>query len=337
MTAKLPLALAVALAGSGVAPPPGAAPPAADEPPIEATSLLGRALVRPGLPADFRDLQSRLLEEARAALAASPGDPDAAIWVGRRLGYLGRYREAIEVYSRAIADHPDYAKLYRHRGHRYISVRRLDEAIADLERAARLIEGTPDEVEPDGLPNERGIPTSTSHGNIWYHLGLARYLKGDFSRAAAAYRVCRSFSTLPDMQVAASYWLYLSLRRSGDGAAAAEVLAPIGPDLEIIENHDYYALVRAYAEGGGALGALLDGEQASVGSATRAYGVGAWRLLEGEAEGARSIFERIVAGEAWAAFGYIAAEAELTRLLDAETRTGGGRPLISAAGRGGRG
>ncbi len=280
---------------------------------VEATSLLGRALVRPDLPAEFEQRQTALLAEAERALAVAPGDPDAAIWVGRRTAYLGRYREAIAIYSRALERHPDHAKLYRHRGHRYISIRRLDDAIADLERAAELIEGVPDEIEPDGLPNDRGIPTSTSHTNIWYHLGLAYYLKGEFTRAAEAYRACRSFSTNPDMSVAASYWLYLSLRRSGEHAAASTVLEPIAPDLEIIENDDYYYLLRAYAGKGRELGELLDAEQGTVASATRAYGVGAWHLLEGDVERARSIFERIVDGDAWAAFGYIAAEAELSR------------------------
>ena len=50
--------------------------------------------------------------------------------------------------------------------------------------------------------------------------------------------------------------------------------------------------------------------------ATAAYGVGNWHLYNGESERAIPIFERIVATESWAAFGYIAAEAELARLRD---------------------
>ena len=74
------------------------------------------------------------LATARRALAADPDDPDNIIWVGRRLGYLWRMSEAIAVYSEGIELHPDCARLYRHRGHRYISVRRFDDAIVDLEQ-----------------------------------------------------------------------------------------------------------------------------------------------------------------------------------------------------------
>jgi len=47
--------------------------------------------------------------------------------------------------------------------------------------------------------------------------------------------------------------------------------------------------------------------------ATQGYGVGNWYLVNGEAAKAKTIFERIVAGQAWAAFGFIAAEADLKR------------------------
>ncbi len=77
--------------------------------------------------------------------------------------------------------------MYRHRGHRYITLREFDKAIADFNKAVELIEGTDDIVEPDGAPNAAGIPTSTLHTNIWYHLGLAHYLKGDFAAALLAY------------------------------------------------------------------------------------------------------------------------------------------------------
>ena len=73
-------------------------------------------------------------EEAERALAATPTNADSLIWMGMRTAYLGRYRDAIDIYSKAIGLHPEDARLYRHRGHRYLSVRELGRAITDLAR-----------------------------------------------------------------------------------------------------------------------------------------------------------------------------------------------------------
>jgi hypothetical protein len=48
--------------------------------------------------------------------------------------------------------------------------------------------------------------------------------------------------------------------------------------------------------------------------ATYGYGVANFHLVDGEPERARELFEKVLAGRQWAAFGYIAAEAELARL-----------------------
>ena len=87
--------------------------------------------------------------------------------------------------------------------------------IADLERAAELVRGEPDEIEPDGAPNRYNVPRTTLQFNIHYHLGLARYLKGDFEGALDAYRACMDVATNDDMIVAVADWMYMTLRRLG--------------------------------------------------------------------------------------------------------------------------
>jgi hypothetical protein len=47
--------------------------------------------------------------------------------------------------------------------------------------------------------------------------------------------------------------------------------------------------------------------------ATLGYGVANWHLYHGNKTKAQEYFRRIVAGKAWAAFGFIAAEVELAR------------------------
>ncbi len=282
---------------------------------LEGLSLAGDWLIVRPPSAEFRAQQEALLQEARARLAADSGDAEAAIWVGRRLAYLGLYGRAIETFSTGHARHPGDARFLRHRGHRWITVRDFPRAIADLEAAAAVVEGRPDEVEPDGLPNERGIPTSTLQSNIRYHLGLARYLSGDFEGALAAYREDVAAAANPDTLVAASYWLYLTLRRLGEETEAAAVLAPIAADLDVVENGDYHRLLLAYKGelDPDALLAEAATDPAAVAYPTVAYGVGAWHLVEGRTERARELFRQVLASPTWAAFGFIAAEAELAR------------------------
>ncbi|MDH3225307.1 MAG: tetratricopeptide repeat protein [Gemmatimonadota bacterium] len=279
---------------------------------FQAISLLGDTLM--AMPsASALDVQSPLLAEARAALDADPGDPTAWIWVGRRLGYLQQYREAIQVYSEGIERFPNEPRLYRHRGHRYLSIRELDLAIGDFERAAALIEGTEDQVEPDGLPNARGIPTSTLHFNIWYHLGLAHYLKGDYEAALQAYHNCLGVSDNPDALVATSYWTYLTLRRLDRDDEAQGLLGPINSEMDIIENDAYRDLLLLYKGEIGLDQVMPDGDDALAG-ATALYGVVNAHRLEGREAEAASAEQRLLAmSDQWASFGFIAAEADAAR------------------------
>jgi tetratricopeptide (TPR) repeat protein len=279
----------------------------------EATSLLGKPLYAVELPADERQRLEANLDAAEAAYAKDPGSEDAVIWVGRRQAYLWRYRDAIETYSKGLERHPRSFKLYRHRGHRYITVREFDRAVADLERAAGLIANVPDEVEPDGAPNKYGKPRSTSHSNIWYHLGLAYYLNGDFTNALRAYQECMNFSKNDDMRVATLDWLYMTYRRLGRHGAAKQLLDQVTEKMDILENDSYHKRLLMY-KGAIKPEALLDTANADdLTIATQGYGVGNWYLVEGNRAKAKEIFEKVVAGRQWAAFGYIAAEADLKR------------------------
>lgn len=280
----------------------------------EATSLLGRRLYATP-PAGDRARQTAALREAEAVLRDRPEDPASWIWVGRRLGYLWRMTEAIEVYSRGIERHPKDAALHRHRGHRYITVRQFDRAIADLQSASRLMSGQPDVVEQDGLPNEKNIPLTTLHFNVWYHLGVAHFLKGDFPAARSAFdEAMRCRGAYDDNLVAVTDWLYMCLRRMGRDDEAAAILEPIRGDMEIIENHAYHRRLLMY-KGQMQIEELLDVESASdLDFATMGFGVGHWHLCEGDRVRAAAIFDKVVAGGYWPAFGHIAAEAELARM-----------------------
>jgi len=276
----------------------------------EATSLFGGPLRRPPVADAARASMELQLAAARAAWVRDPGDADAIIWLGRRTAYLGRFREAIDIFTEGMGRHPHDARLYRHRGHRFLTIREIDRAIADLRHADELSRGRPDQVEPDGQPNARNIPTSSLRSNILYHLALAQYLKGDFAAAASTWHKARSVLDNPDHLVATSHWLYLSLRRSGQDAAAHAVLTPIRSDLDVIENGSYHALLLMY-KGERAIDAVLAAAGAgSSGSAVR-YGVGAWHLVNGRMDDAHRVWQAMIDAPDWPSFGHLAAEAEL--------------------------
>jgi tetratricopeptide (TPR) repeat protein len=283
---------------------------------VEATSLTGQPLYRPEPVGAVRERMEAQLAAARIAWDHAPTNADSTIWLGRRTAYLGRFNDAIAIYTKGIDEHPTDARMYRHRGHRYLSTRQLPLAIADFERAYALTKGTPDQVEPDGQPNARNIPTSTLQGNIRYHLGLAYYLSGQFEKALPLYREDIAASKgNPDMLVATSHWYYMALRRLGRTADAAAVLAPISASMDVIENGAYHRLLLLY-KGELQESDLLKnfGADGSLEDITTAYGVGNWHLYNGRKAAADAIFARIVAAQPqWASFGYLTAEAERAR------------------------
>ena len=271
--------------------------------------------VLPQLSADTQREFEAKLNEALERLKKDPKSADNITWAGRRTAYLGRYKDAIRIYSDGIKQFPSDARLYRHRGHRFITLRCFDAAIADFEKAAKLIKGRPDEIEPDGLPNARNIPTSTLQSNIWYHLGLAYYLKGDFQRALKAYREAERVSTNADMLVATTHWLYMSLRRLGREDEANKTVAAIKDDLDLIENADYYKMIAVYKGKlkAGDLWNEINSNADNLSNATLGYGLGNWFLYNGQAAEAEKVFRRVTAGNQWSSFGYIAAESEISR------------------------
>lgn len=280
----------------------------------EATSLLGRPLYATP-PSENLQAMEAALATAQSALVGDPSNPEKIVWVGRRLGYLWRMTEAIDVFTRGIESHGKYAPLFRHRGHRYITIRRFDKAAQDLETASRLIYRQPDEVEQDGMPNSQNLPLTTTGFNVWYHLGIARYLQGDFQRAKGAFeQTMNHLGGHDDNLVAVTDWLYMTLRRLSLDAEADQLLEPISHDMRIIENMPYHQRLLMYKGMLTPEELLNQAGRSDLDMATLGYGVGNWYLYNGNRAKAVEIYEKIVAGPYWPAFGYIAAEVDLSRL-----------------------
>ncbi len=248
--------------------------------------------------------------DAKEKYEANPADVENIIWYGRRTAYLGHYRQAIDLFSQGIEKHPNEPRLYRHRGHRYISIREYDKAISDLEKAAELIEGNADEVEPDGMPNALNIPVSSLHSNIWYHLGLAYYLTNQYEKAYAAYLRCLESGDHYDNIVSSTHWLYMIQQRLGNPAKADSLLAPIHADSTVIENQSYADLCELY-KGWIPVDSLIQEGPGNPSNDAVRYGVANWFLYNSDTARAKQLMEELVNEKAFSSFGYLAAESDL--------------------------
>ena len=283
-----------------------AAPATAQAPKPEATSLSGKPLYSNPSSADAL----AKYEAAKKDYEADPKSADKLIWYGRRTAYLGRFNDAIAIFSEGVKKFPADARILRHRGHRYLTTRQFDKAIADLTKAHAMIAGKKDEVEPDGAPNAQNIPVSTLNGNIRYHLALAYYLKHDWAKAKPIYEEDLKAGGHDDQRIADSYWYYSALRRMGQEKEAAAFLKSVPAKLNLIEGEPYMRVMRlarhdiieAQAMGDGAKG---------VTSPAVAYGIANWHLYTGDKAGAEKRMRDLVAGKSWGDFGFTAAEADL--------------------------
>jgi len=291
-------------------------------PEYEALSLLGDTLQAVELPEKQRALYDSALRVAQNNFQENPDDLENIVRYGQILAYAGHFQEAIDVYSEGISNHPDSPALYRHRGHRYITLRQFDKAEEDLMKAAQLIENQPIQPEPNGLsmPNS-SHQISSLQFNIWYHLGLAHFLQGEYGNAAGAYEKSLEYADTDDETVAAADWLYMSYRRMGEDEVAEKTLGMIALDMKVTENQSYYDRLLMHK------GILppdsvlkIEGREINTSQdlslAAEGYGVANYYMYMGEDEKARELLEIIVEGAHWPAFGHIAAEADLLRMND---------------------
>lgn len=291
-----------------------------------AALLLALLAACSSIPADpARERDERELAAAEERLAREPDSEEAAVWVGRRLGYLGRYEDAIAAFTRGLERHPDSAWLLRFRGHRFITLRKFDAAVRDLERARALSLSRPDEVEPDGKPNAAGIPIGTLRSNVDYHLGLALYLAGDVERSAeiwlAGLPLARSND---DRLVSHTFWTWIVLAELGRRDEAARLLEPVSRGLTIHENEDYRDALLFWRGEMTREELLHDAKPGTIAFATRAHAVARQLLHEGDAVGARELLSQVVVAGPMAAFSCIAAEVVVGRVEAA----GSGRDSI---------
>lgn len=231
------------------------------------------------------------IARAESALAADPRNVDKIIALGVAQSGARQYREAIATFTKGLDVAPNDARLYRWRGHRYLSVRELDRAKDDLEHGARL--------------------DSTLYG-IWYHLGIVRFARGEFAAAADAFTRAQAGAPDSSERAGATDWLWMSLSRAGRSAAAKAMLDR-RPDTPTAANA-YAQRLRLYRGETGPDSVFTPADTGDIQVATLSYGIGNWYLVRGDTARAREWFSRSVRSGGWPAFGFIMSEIELRRV-----------------------
>jgi len=96
-----------------------------------------------------------------------------------------------------------------------------------------------------------------------------------------------------------------------------EILDRITDSMTIIENDSYFKRLNLYKGKlpfDSVLSVSSSNDDVALALATQGYGVGNWYLYHGDTAKAMEIFEQVVNGKHFSAFGFIAAEADLARL-----------------------
>ena len=233
------------------------------------------------------------IAKAAAALAAAPQDVDRVIALGLAQAAMRQYQEAIVTFTRGLAIAPANPLLYRWRGHRYISVGDPARALVDL---------------------RNGVVLDSTNYDIWYHIGVAHFLRGEFAAASDAFAHCQRLAPNANEVAGSADWLWMSLARAGRPADAQRALAPITDAFRVPTASAYFQRLQLYRGLRSPDQVITAADTADVQVATLSFGIGNWMLVRGDTAGARRWFERSVATGGWPGFGYFASEIELRRL-----------------------
>lgn len=278
---------------------------AANEP--EAISFSGKPLfAKPVEPAALAKSDSSI----NAIRSKENLTEDDFVEIGKHYVATNRYKLAISNYSEGLSKFPNSYKLLRNRGHRYITLRKLNEAIKDLKKAEELIPAVGEEMEY-GLD---GKPTATVRHQIYYHIGVYQFLKKDYIKAAAAFEKALAAADNSKNIVGASDWLYNCYMRIGRKDKADELLRPITPDYVEDKDQAYFRRVLFYKrliKDEELIDIAMLPEKMSIQDVTKLYGLANWYKYQGNSAKSKELYMLVLQSDGWPGFAYAAAEKEM--------------------------
>ena len=244
-----------------------------------------------------------LLVEINQKLSLNPNNLDLLLEKGAKLEGLRRFQEAIALYTHSLNLNPNTTEILKRRGQRYISIRYWDKAIEDLTQAG---------IYHNFIKVNNLKYTDNLNWAIWYYLGMCYYFKAEFEMALDVFQKSYEYSADNVSLLASINWVYNCHRRLGRDEEAQKIVAPIQEGMGYSGN--YYKCILVY-NGSKSQAETIDFETAGgFELCTVGYGMGNLQFVNGNREAAIEIFNKIVKDDAWQANGFMAAEAELSRI-----------------------
>lgn len=277
----------------------------------QAQSLAGKPLVSPPVDEKIIHKADSILQVIHAKTTLTEDD---FIEIGKQLVAKAMYKEAVANYSEGLMRFPNSFKLLRYRGHRYLTLRKLDLVGKDLLKARELIKSQPDVWEVDA----KGKPTDTYQHQIEYHLGVYYFLKKEYKNAVNAFELSLKYAHDANEIVGTTDWLFLSYARNNQRAEAEKLLLEFTPNEKADKEQAYFRRILLY-KGAIQPDELVDpaipSEKLSIQEVTRMYGLASWyELFRGQTNKAKELYSKILnANNAWPAFAYLASEVEMMK------------------------
>jgi tetratricopeptide (TPR) repeat protein len=206
--------------------------------------------------------------------------------LGKALSYQLRYREATEIYTKAILQKPDEYTAYRQRAAKYLSTLQTEKAFADFLTCRKM---------------------GGDEQDLSYRLGLCHYFSGNYLESIAELEQCYHLCD-DEMGIAAIFWHTLSAWRCG---AETMLLQRYYHANMQVGHHTGYAFAMKLAAGEitfASAWAQLSEEPDDLEFSMKAYGVYAWLLHCNRQKEADDLLEEILRRDSfWISYGYLAA------------------------------
>jgi len=279
----------------------------------EAIAFSGKSLYQ--IPVDSATSSKYTVQIEKYQKKGSLTEEDYIDW-GNAYASIYQFKNAIAVYTNGLSHFSDSYKLLRYRAHRQLSIRKVDEALADLEKALTYMnDANSKELE---YQSDGAVKGSYEYW-IYYHSGLANLLKGNTRDAISAFQNCIKTSVTGVNKAGATYWLYNSYLKAREDKKAEELIRNFVFEEGTDMTHSYSVRI-LMLQGKKAPEELLDPQAMKNPQAwgkkevSVSYDVGNWYIRHGQKEKGMAIHRKTLESSHWNAWAYLMTEKELQTL-----------------------